>query len=136
MAKCYGAILAYILVMLTGCSVLPAADTLDGTSWELYAYRKSRPIEGSTLTIIFEDGQIHGSSGCNSYGGSYRVDGDKLAVSEIFAALMACPEPEGLMEQETTFLQFLGNAQRFEMADGRLQIFLSDREALTFISAK
>jgi len=46
---------------------------------------------------------------------------------------MACSEPEGLMGQETIFLQFLGCAQRFEIVDGQLQIFWSDREALTFV---
>jgi heat shock protein HslJ len=122
-----------ILILFAGCSALPTTDPLDGTSWELYAYRKSRPIEGSTLTISFEDGQIHGSAGCNSYGGSYEVDGGKITISEIFSTLMACPEPEGLMEQETMFLQFLGNAQRFEIVDGQLQIFWSDHEALTFV---
>ena len=128
--------LAGILVLLAGCSAFPTADPLAGTSWELYAYQKNRPIEGSTLTISFEDGQIHGSAGCNSYGGSYEVNGGKITVSEIFATLMACPEPEGLMEQETMFLQFLGNAQRYEIVDGQLRIFGSDHEALTFVTAK
>jgi len=36
---------------------------------------------------------------------------------------MACPEPEGLMEQETMFLQFLGNSRRFDIANGQAQIF-------------
>ncbi len=128
--------LAGILVLLAGCSALPTMDPLDDTSWELYAYRKSRPIVGLTLTISFEDGQFHGSAGCNSYGGSYEVDEGKIAVSEIFATLMACSEPEGLMEQETIFLQFLGSAQRFEIVDGQLHIFWSDHEALTFVPAK
>ena len=130
-------VLAGSLVLLIGCSAFPVvADPLDGTSWELYAYRKTRPIDGSTLTISFEGGKVSGTSGCNSYGGSYMVDGDKLVVSKIFATLMACPETEGLMEQETMFLQFLGDAQRFEMVDGQLQIFWSNHEALTFVPAK
>jgi heat shock protein HslJ len=133
MTKFYSVALACILVLLAGCCVIPAAGPLDGTSWQLYAYRKTRPIEGSTITISFEDGEVRGTSGCNSYGGAYQLDGKKIAFSELYATLMACPEPEGLMEQETMFLQFLGNAQRFEMADGQLQIFWSDHEALTFV---
>jgi heat shock protein HslJ len=136
MTKIYCVALVCILVMLTGCTALPAVDPLDGTSWELYAYRKSRPTEGSTLTISFEGGQIHGLAGCNSYGGSYRLDREKIVFNEIFATLMACPEPDGLMEQETMFLQFLGEAQRFEIVDGQLQIFWSGHEALTFVPAK
>jgi len=33
-------------------------------------------------------------------------------------------------------LQYLGSVQRFEVADGQLQIFRSDGEALTFVPAK
>ena len=70
--------LAFLLIMLTACSAFPsAADPLDGTSWELYAYRKSRPVEGTTLTIRFENGQVSGSAGCNSFGGSYQVNGEE-----------------------------------------------------------
>ena len=77
--------LAFLLIMLTACSAFPsAADPLDGTSWELYAYRKSRPVEGTTLTIKFEDGQVSGSAGCNSFGGSYQVNGEKIAFGEVF----------------------------------------------------
>lgn len=137
MVKINNLVLACVLVFLAGCSAFPATtDPLDGTSWELYAFRKTRPIDGPTLTISFENGQVGGNAGCNSYGGSYEVDGEKLTISEVFATLMACLEPEGMMEQEAMFLQFLGDAQRFEMADGQLQLFRSDGEALTFVPAK
>jgi heat shock protein HslJ len=56
-------------------------------------------------------------------GGSYKVGGGMIAISEIFATMMACPEPEDLKEQETMFLQFLENAHRFEIVDGQLQIY-------------
>jgi len=129
--------LAFLLVMLTACSAFPAAtDTLGGNPWELYAIGKTFPIAGRPITITFEDGQVSGSAGCNSYGGSYQVNGDKIAFSEVFSTMMACPEPEGVMEQEMMFLQFLGDAQRFEMADGQLQVFRSDGEALTFVPVK
>lgn len=130
----------FVLITLT-VILLPAcggidSDPLSGASWELYAIGKTSPIAGRAITIEFDDGGVSGSAGCNSYGGSYQVNGEKIAFSQVFATLMACPEPEGLMEQETMFLQFLGNAQRFEMADGQLQIFRSAGEALTFVRAE
>lgn len=109
------------------------SDPLDGTSWVLMAYRKTRPIPGTTITAVFEDGQVHGSAGCNSYGGSYQVSGDTVTVSEIAFTEMACMEPEGVMDQETTFLEFLGTARTFRLVDGQLQILRSDGEALTFV---
>jgi heat shock protein HslJ len=90
------------------------------------------PIPDSTLTIHFEDGQVSGNGGCNSYGGEYRVSGDKLKLEKLMSTLMACADP-AMMEQETIFMQALGDAQRFDIADGRLQVYGSDGEALTFV---
>ena len=122
--------------MLMACSAFPSTnDSLEGTRWELYAYRKTGPIEDSTITISFEDGQINGFSGCNTYGGEYRVDGGRIEFGMLMSTAMACADP-AMMEQETMYLQFLGDAQRFEMVDGQLQIYWSDLEALTFVPAK
>lgn len=121
--------------LLAACNgVNPAPDDpLDGTSWVLMAYRKTRPIPGTIITATFEDGQIHGSAGCNSYGGSYQVNDGAITVSEIAITEMACLEPEGVMEQEMMFCEFLQDGHTFRFADQQLQIFRSDGEALTFI---
>jgi len=124
-----------VTLSLAACSGTGTStnDPVSGTSWVLMAYRKTKPIPGTTFTAIFEDGKIHGSAGCNSYGGSYQVNGDKITVSELGMTLMACPEPAGIMEQEAYLLEFLGDAQTFRLANGQLQIFRSDGEALTFV---
>ena len=46
---------------------------------------------------------------------------------------MACMSPEGVMAQEMAFAEFLGNAQTFQFQEGRLIIYFSDHEALTFV---
>jgi heat shock protein HslJ len=46
---------------------------------------------------------------------------------------MACLEPEGIMEQEQFFLQFLADDHRFELAEGQLQIVRSGGGALMFV---
>ena len=124
-----------LIVSLMACSGARSAsdDPLDGTSWTLMAYRKTRPIPGTTITATFEDGQVHGSAGCNSYGGSYQVSDDTITVGEIAITEMACLEPEGTMEQEVMFVEFIQDAQTFRFADAQLQIFRSDGEALTFV---
>lgn len=124
-----------IVLSLAACGGTASTneDPLDGTSWVLMAYRKTRPIPETTITATFESGQVRGSAGCNTYGGAYRVDGGKITVSEVFLTAMACPEPEGIMEQEQTYVEFLQDASTFRFVDGQLQIFRSDgHEALTF----
>ncbi len=122
------------VILLSACSAVAlSADPLDGTSWELFAISKHLPLEGTTITISFEDGRASGSSGCNSYGGAYQVNGSKVKFQELESTVMACLEPSGVMEQETAYLQSLGKAQRFELTDGQLLIYWSEHEALTFV---
>jgi len=121
-----------LLVACSGADPVPN-DPLDGTSWVLMAYRKTRPIPGTTITATFENGQVHGSAGCNSYGGSYQVNDGMITVSDIAITEMACLEPEGVMEQETMFCEFLLAGETLRFAGEQLQIFRPDGEALTFI---
>lgn len=129
-------LLAVILLTSSGCSLadLASDDPLDGTSWVLTAYGKSKPIDGTRITAEFEGGEIRGSAGCNSYFGSYKIKGNAIEMSEIGSTLMACMEPEGIMDQEQLFTSFLSDAQEYRLDDGQLQIFRSDGEALTFVS--
>jgi heat shock protein HslJ len=125
-----------IILSLAACGGVDSAtsDPLDGTSWVLTAYRKSRPIPETTITAMFEDGQVRGSAGCNSYSGLYQVGDNTITVDEIAITEMACLDPEGIMEQEMVFIEFIRDAQTFRSTDGQLQIFRSDgHEALTFV---
>jgi heat shock protein HslJ len=126
-------VVGVILLSLAACNGAGSAnsDPLDGTSWTLMAYRKTSPIPGTTITAVFEDGRVHGSAGCNSYSGAYKVSGDRITVSEIAITEMACLEPEGVMEQETTFIQLLSDARTLKLTDGQMQTF-AGHEALTF----
>lgn len=127
-------LIGMILLSLAACGGADptAGDPLGGTSWELMAYRKTQPISGTTISASFEDGQVRGSAGCNTYFGSYQVRGDTIRVSDIAITEMACMEPAGAMEQELMYVEFLSDAQTFRFSDGQLQIFSSDSEALTF----
>jgi heat shock protein HslJ len=126
--------LATILLTLTACSgnAAQSDDPLAGTSWQLWAYRKTLVLEGTETTITFDDGEINGSAGCNSYFGTYEVRGQNLTIGQVGATEMYCDEPEGLWEQEVFFLESLTDAQMFELTEDRLMIFRSDGEALTF----
>ena len=126
--------LGTILMFLTGCSgeAANSEDPLAGTSWDLLFYRKTTILEGTSITANFENGEDNGSAGCNSYFGTYQIEGQNIAFGQIGMTEMFCMEPEGIMEQETFFLNALSEAHRYEIADGRLTIYLSGQETLTF----
>jgi heat shock protein HslJ len=123
------------LFSLAACTAgaLTTDDPLDGTSWELFAYRKTKPIPGTTISADFAESHIRGSAGCNHYGAAYQVDGERITVGEIELTAMACLTPEGAMEQEQEFMRFLTAVQTFKLTEGQLQLLRPDGEALTFL---
>lgn len=111
-------------------------DRLNGSSWTLNSYRKSRLIEGTSFTLTFESGLVQGNAGCNSFFGSYAEDQNRIAFSDLGMTEMACMEPEGLMDQEQDLLTALGNGDTFELSDGRLIISTEEGEMLIFASSR
>ena len=112
------------------------ATPLEGTRWELAAYRD--PDRGGALVpavdpetlepewarvvaavrqavTIFGDGVWSGSAGCNGFGdGTYAVDGQAIRVELGFSTLMGCEEP--LMRQEDGYAAGLRAARRYAPA--------------------
>ena len=101
--------LIILMLLLTACAEGESTpvDPLDGTSWVMFAYRKTKPLVGTEITTSFESGFVRGSAGCNSYGAPYQLDGDRIDIGEIELTAMACLEPEGIMEQEAYLMDFL-----------------------------
>jgi heat shock protein HslJ len=105
---------------------------LENTTWVLTTLNDDRPLDGAQLTIQFKDGQISGRAGCNSYGGSYQIKGDSIRFGSLFSTEMACMDPEGIMEQERTYLDLLQAATRFGLVDGVLTFYVGERSSLMF----
>lgn len=113
----------------SGAAAPPAAPPLlPGSSWRLEAYRdaqgnSSPPLEGSKIDAIFAtDGTLSGNSGCNNYSASYQVEGNQLTISPIVATRMACATPEGVMEQESTYLAALQGAASYKLEGSKLTL--------------
>lgn len=106
-------------------------------SWNLSAYGP----EGSTIpaaadsqaNITFnEDGTLTGHSGCNGFGGEYKVDGDQITFSGLISTLMACGEP--LMTQESTLYRVLSGTATYEI-DGDTLTLSQNGTVLVFTAA-
>ncbi|MDX1435763.1 MAG: Gmad2 immunoglobulin-like domain-containing protein [Anaerolineales bacterium] len=95
--------------------------------WTLMSNGGSAVIEGTFIDISFgDDGQVTGSAGCNSYFGPYTIDGDSISVGELGVTRVACPEPPGLMEQETAYLSLLQTAATYEVTQPDGQLIVRD----------
>ncbi len=120
----------------------PAANVrLEDAAWLLVALNGQAPLAGSLAWAQFQDNAVAGSAGCNRYNASYSaVDaGDSsgsLGIGPAASTRMACPEPEGVMEQEAQYLSLLEAAASYQVVDGRLSVRdASGNEVLAFQSA-
>jgi heat shock protein HslJ len=74
----------------------------------------TNPLAGTSITALFaEDGKLSGSTGCNQYFSTYKLDGDQLTIGPLGSTKMACPEPPGVMEQEVAILALLENTSAY-----------------------
>ena len=112
---------------------------LTGTEWRLISFGPSGAeasvVAGTTVTLKFgEDGRASGSTGCNSYGGTYQVRGDNITFGRLISTRRACLD-QNANQQEQRFLSALEAANRFRLSSDRLTI-LSDRgrNALNFVN--
>jgi len=111
---------------------------LTGPEWRLLSLgptgSEATVVAGTTVTLRFgEDGRANGSTGCNSYSGTYQVRGDNISFSRLVSTRRACLD-QNANQQEQRFLSTLEAANRFRLANNRLTI-LSDRgrSSLNFV---
>lgn len=108
---------------------LSAGATLENTDWRLVSFglrEAAKPlVEGSTVTLMLAGGQAGGSGGCNSYGGTYQVEGGTIAFDEISSTLRACAD-ERVTDQEQRYLAALQSAGRYELDGKILRLFYDD----------
>jgi heat shock protein HslJ len=124
-------VFSILAMMLSACAESSQID-LEGTTWLLTAFDEKSPIEGTQPTIQFGNGQVSGNTGCNLFSGSYQLNGDDISFGSLAWTERGCVDPEGVMEQETMYVELLGAARRFELEDDGLRIFTDSQEILTF----
>ena len=114
-----------------------AANPLEG-SWDVTGYNNGKqavvsPVTGSTLTAIFTADSVSGSAGCNTYSGTYTLDGTSLKIGPLATTMKACSD-QAVNDQEQQFLAALqasttfdhtGNVLTLKAAGGENQVTLT-----------
>ena len=106
---------------------------LENSHWRLISFgppETNTPlIEKSLITLIFMDGQVAGMGGCNSYGGTYKVEGSRISFNEITRTKKAC-ENELLTLQEEHYFMALESASHYEVSKNLLRIWFENGAGL------
>jgi heat shock protein HslJ len=104
------------------------SSPLGDTEWVLTSLNGQGLIEGTNITLSFDEGSLSGFAGCNAYGGG--PDGGEviatkdgsLTIPGLAITAQFCPSPEGIMEQEQAYVEALSSAVTYRMTDDRLEI--------------
>ena len=121
-----------IFTISCGAGKPDAESDLVGGTWELTSLNGTDPLEDHRPTLEFKVEEVSGNTGCNHYGGSYQIQGDTIRFEDLNNTEMACQDPAGIMEQEQVYMELLRTANRIELTDGELIIFIDLRPILRF----
>ncbi|MBE9141234.1 META domain-containing protein [Nodosilinea sp. LEGE 07088] len=108
------------------------SPALTGTLWQLIAYNNGREavvstLTDSTITATFDgNGRLSGFAGCNNYGASYTVTADAINIGPGMRTRKFCAQPDGVMAQETAYLQALEMADVFTIEGSTLILSTDD----------
>lgn len=112
--------------------VMPNA--LELITWQLVSYRAD---DGSTVealsdrpaTLLFQDGQVSGTTGCNRFFNGYTLEGDQLTISSGGSTRMACIS-EALAAQENAILAGLPAVTSYTQTGEQLRLLDGDGTTL------
>ena len=94
-------------------------NPLAGTSWKLVVMMiegvGQQPPTGSMVTLKFDASELSGNNSCNSYFGSYTVNGESIKIGQMGSTMMACANSD---EFETNYMKTLGEASNFRLHSG------------------
>ena len=86
-------------------------------------------VPGTRIRLAFADGTININGGCNTMGGAYRIDGDRIVTDQMSMTEMACDQPR--MQQDDWLATYLSGAT-FTL-EGDTLILLNDDVRLTLL---
>jgi heat shock protein HslJ len=129
-----------IALLLVACGSQDARtdpDGLEGVEWVLDDASAGSLVDrvpsDARVDLKFQDGQLQGTSGCNTYGGSFEADGDgSISFGAMSTTEMACDEPR--MALEAAYLDALGNTSAYQVSDAGL-VLTGGQVALTFTAS-
>ncbi len=101
--------------------------SLVGTEWKLDNLCGVRVLGGVQATLSFPGpGSAVGNASCNRFFATVKQEGESISFSRLGSTRMACEE--SVSEQESKYLSALENAQRFQLENESLLIFVKGQD--------
>lgn len=120
-------------LVLLDRSVAEPAPPVEGTKWLLetiYAGETASSVPPTGAHLIFADGRVTGSTGCNSLGGPATITGSNIEFGPIGMTRKACPDE--FAHVEPAMIAVLQGTVPFEIEPGRLTLNPGAQQGLGF----
>ena len=106
------------------CEVRMSNTTVKGTHWTLLEVggtqaRVAENIAQPSLQLDTVETRASGSTGCNSFSGSYELTGDSLRFGPLASTRRACLDP-AMNRQESVYLKALSDTRRWRVTGDTL----------------
>ena len=138
--------IAFLTILLASATLFGACASeeggdITGPTWQLVSLETQRPqfsqiVPGGpsdNYTIKFNsDGTVDAKADCNQVGGKYTIQGEGILTIELGPATMAECGEASLSDE---YVQALGQAGSFTIAENQLNITLLDDGVLTYQAA-
>ena len=121
----------------TGKGQQGSGADLTANPWTLVSYSPANgtaPAEtqGRDAVLQFaDDGSVSGTTGCNNFGGTYKLSGSDLTISLGPMTRRACTDP-ALTAQEQALTTGLGQVTGFSVDDGTLTLKVGTAVRFTY----
>ena len=132
------------LVLFAGSEIvltyIADVQRLKDTAWSVVNYNNGREavvgiLEGTEISLNFDQADLNGNAGCNNYFAGYKVDGSNITVEAVGSTFRFCEAPEGVMEQEAAYLAALQSAATFRIEGDELWLRTAG-DAIAVIAVK
>ncbi len=117
---------------LSACALKPPVEDF---AWVLTSYGAPGKFQDALATpqvtayFSSKDNTLKGSTGPNSYSGTFKLDGMSLTISNLVSTLVGSTSP-AVSAQESTYLNWLQKADSYEMDHGSLIIHCGDNQLI------
>lgn len=125
-----------ILLSCTSANKITSVQTpLYETNWSLKKMATDSGIEAVNTKAFIKFDALKQSAGgngsCNSFGSNTSIEGDKISFKNIFSTKMYCVD---VQQTEDKYFNLLGKANRFEIKNNLLLLYLDKEVLLEFVA--
>jgi heat shock protein HslJ len=120
------------------CSGTAASATLENTHWKLVEAAGEPVVTPADRAEAFFrldplGNQVQGFSGCNQFGGGYKVEGRTLRFTQVRMTMMACTDTRN---PEQAFTKAINTAATYKISGNQLELLDGSGAALARFEAR